>query len=195
MFCSYCSWGIHRGALTPVITYWLKLASIVVFWISLVSLLAVVDPLLASIFAWKETWAILLAFVDFHLFFVRCSNLRSLRLVYLVITLSVMLLDYWYFNAKYANYLCGCYNQFPWSLLFLLNWSIWLLFNVIIAWFVTIYSTGFSSRTIVFFDDFLPGTLPLFSYLLPIITTSRCGCWLLSAFPIYNGKCLCYFQF
>ena len=29
-----------------------------------------------------------------------------------------------FFNAKYANYLRDCYNQFPWSLLFLLNWSI-----------------------------------------------------------------------
>ena len=195
MFSSYCSWDICRGALTPVITYWLKLASIVVFWISLASLLALVNPWLASIFAWNETWAILLDFVDFHSFFIRYGNLRSLRLVYLVAMLSVMLLDCWYFNAKYANYLRDCYNQFLWSLLFSLNWSIWLLFNVIIAWFVTIYSTGFSSRTIVFFVEFLPGILPLFSYLLPTVTTSRCGCWLLSAFPIYNGKCLFYFQF
>ena len=160
MFSSYCSWDICRGALTPVITYWLKVASIVVFWISLASLLALVDPWLASIFAWNKTWAILLAFVDFHAFFVRCSNLRSLQLVYLVVTLSVMLLDCWYFNAKYANYLHDCYNQFLWSLLFSLNWSIWLLFNVIIAWFVMIYSTGFSSHTIVFFVKFLPGILP-----------------------------------
>ena len=61
-----------------------------------------------------------------------------------------MLLDCWYFNAQCADYLHDCYNQFPWLLLFLLNWSIWLLFNVIIAWFVTIYLTGFSSCTIVF---------------------------------------------
>ena len=195
MFSSYCSWDICRGALTPVITYWLKLASIVVFWISLASLLALVDPWLASIFAWNETWAILLVFVDFHLFFIRCGNLQSLWLVYLVVTLPVMLLDCWYFNAQYANYLRDCYNQFLWSLLFSLNWSIWVLFNVIIAWFVTIYSTGFSSHTIVFFVEFLSGILPLFSYLLPTITTSHCGCWLLSAFPIYNAKCLCYFQF
>ena len=97
--------------------------------------------------------------------------------------------------AKYADYLRDCYNQFLLLLLFSLNWSIWLLFNVIIAWFVTIYSTGFSSRTIVFFVEFSPGILPLFSYLLPTVTTSHCGCWLLSEFPIYNAKCLCYFQF
>ena len=162
---------------------------------SLVSLLAVIDPLLASIFTWNETWAILLAFVDFHLFFIRCGNLRSLWMVYLVVTLSVTLLDFWYFNAKYANYLRDCYNQFPWSLLFPLNWSVWLLFNVIIAWFVTIYLTGFPGHTIVFLVEFLPGILPLFSYLLPTVTTSQCGCWLLSAFPIYNAKCLCFFQF
>ena len=166
MFSSYCSWDNHRGALTPVITYWLKLASIVVFWISLALLLALVDPWLVSIFAWNETWAILLAFVDFHSFFVRRGILRMLRLVCLVVTLSVMLLNCWYFNAKYANYLCNCYNQFLWSLLFLLNWSIRLLFNVIITWFVTTYSIGFSSHTIVFFGEFLPGvvigkTLPL----------------------------------
>ena len=59
--------------------------------------------------------------------------LRSLRLVYLVVTLSVMLLDSWYFDAKYANYLRNCYNQFLWSLPFLLNWLIRLLFNVIIV--------------------------------------------------------------
>ena len=195
MFSSYCSWDIRRGALTPVITYWLKLVSIVVCWISLASLLALVELWLVSIFAWNETYAILLAFVDFHSFFVRRGILRSLRLVCLVVTLSVMLLNCWYFNAKYANYLRDCYNQFLWSLLFSLNWSIWLLFNVIIAWFVMIYSTGFSSHTIVFFVEFLPGILPLFSYLLPTVTTSRCGCWLLSEFPIYNAKCLCYFQF
>ena len=129
------------------------------------------------------------------IFFVRCGNLRSLRLVYLVITLSVMLLDCWYLNAKYADYLRDCYNQFLWLLLFSLNWSIWLLFNVIIAWFVMIYSTGFSSHTILFFVEFLPGILPLFSYLLPTVTTSRCDCWFLSEFPICNAKCLCYFQF
>ena len=197
MFSSYCSWDICRGAFTPVITYWLKLASIVVFWISLASLLALVGPWLASIFAWNEIWAILLAFVDFHSFFFLfvVVILRSLRLVYLVVTLSVMLLDCWYFNAKYADYLRDCYNQFLWLLLFSLNWSIWLLFNVIIIWFVTIYSTGFSSRTIVFFVEFLPGILPLLSYLLPTVTTSHCGCWLLSEFPICNAKCLCYFQF
>ena len=58
-----------------------------------------------------------------------------------------------------------------------------------------IYLTGFSSCTIAFLVKFLPGILPLFSYLLPTVTTSHCGFCLLSEFPIYNAKCLCYFQF
>ena len=195
MFSSYCSWDICRGVLTPVITYWLKLASIVMFWISLALLLALVDLWLASLFAWNETWAILLAFVDFHSFFIHCGNLRSLQLVYLVVMLSVTLLDSWYFDAKYADYLRDCYNQFLWSLLLSLNWLISMLFNVIIAWFVTIYSTGFSSHTIIFLVAFLPGILSLFSYLLPTVTTSCCGCSLQLEFSIYNAKCLFYFQF
>ena len=195
MFSSYCSWDICRGALTPVITYWLKLASIVVFWISLVSFSAVVDPWLASIFTWNETWAILLALLisTRRPFYV--VILRSLWLVYLVVTLSVMMLDGWCFNAKYANYLHDCYDQFLWSLLLSLICLVRLLLNVIIVWFVTTYLLGFSGRTFAIFDVFLPGILPSYSYLPPTVTTSRCGCRLLSEFPIRNAKCFCYFQF
>ena len=60
------------------------------------------------------------SFVDFHSFSILAVVLRSLRLVCLVVTLSVTMLDS--FNAKYANYLRGCYDQFSWSLSFLLNW-------------------------------------------------------------------------
>ena len=195
MFSSYCSWDICRGALTPVITYWLKLASIVVFWISLVSFSAIVDPWLASIFAWNKTWAILLALlISSHCPFYAVI-LRSLRLVYLVVTLSVTMLDGWCFNAKYANYLRDHYDQFLWSLSFLLKWLVWSHFNVIIVWFVMTCLFGFSGRTFAIFDVFLPGILPSYSYLPPTVTTSRCGCWLLSEFPICNAKCLCYVQF
>ena len=52
------------------------------FWISLDSLPAVVDPLLASIFAWNETWAIL-SYCQFSTHFsILCSILWSLRLVF-----------------------------------------------------------------------------------------------------------------
>ena len=71
--------------------------------------------------------------VDFHSLSVLCGNLRSLRLVYLVVTLSVAMLDGWCFNAKYADYLRNCYNQFLWSLLFLLNLMSSITFNVIIV--------------------------------------------------------------
>ena len=57
------------------------------------------------------------------------------------------------------------------------------------------YLIGFSDRTFTIFDGFLPGILPLLSYFSPTVTTSHCGCWLLSEFPICNAKCLCYFQF
>ena len=60
------------------------------------------------------------SFVDFHSFSILAVVLQSLQLVCLVVTLSVTMLDS--FNAKYANYLRGCYDQFPWSLSFLLDW-------------------------------------------------------------------------
>ena len=77
------------------------------------------------------------SFVDFHLFPVLAVVLRSLQLFCLVVTLSVMMLDNCCFNAKYATYLRDCYDQFPWSLSFLLNWLFRLLPNVIIVCFVT----------------------------------------------------------
>ena len=39
----------------------------------------------------------------------------------LAVTLLVTMLDSWCFNAKYANYLHDCYDQFLWSLSFLLK--------------------------------------------------------------------------
>ena len=57
------------------------------------------------------------------------------------------------------------------------------------------YSLGFSGRTLAIFGYFLPVILPLYSYLSPTVTTSCCGCWLLSEFSICNAECLCYFQF
>ena len=38
------------------------------------------------------------------------------------------------------------------------------------------YTLGFSGRSSVIFDFFLPGILPLYAYLPPTVTTSRCGC-------------------
>ena len=105
------------------------------------------------------------------------------------------MLDSCCFNAKYATYLCDYYDKFPWSLSFLLNWLFWLLPNVIIVWFVMTNSLSFSGRTLAIFGDFLPGILPLYSNLSPTVTTSHCGCWLLSEFSICNAKRLCYFQF
>ena len=77
------------------------------------------------------------SFVGFHPFSILAVVLRSLRLVCLVVTLSVMMLDNCCFNAKCATYLRYCYDQFPWSLSFLLNWLFRLLPNVIIVYFVT----------------------------------------------------------
>ena len=77
------------------------------------------------------------SFVGFHSFSILAVVLRSLQLVCLVVTLSVMMLDNCCFNAKCATYLRYCYDQFPWSLLFLLNWLFHLLPNVIIVCFVT----------------------------------------------------------
>ena len=169
MCSSYCSWDICRGALTPVITYWLKLASIVVFWISLVSFSAVVDLWLASIFAWNETWAILLTLlISTHCPFYAVI-LRSLRLVYLVVTLSVMLLDAWCFTAKYANYLRDCYDQFLWLLSLLPDWLVRLLLNVIIVWFVTTCSLGFSGRTLQsLLSSYLVSYLRILTFLQPL---------------------------
>ena len=58
-------------------------------WISLDSLLAVVDPLLASILAWNETWGILLVLLFSPVLFVLCGNLRSLQLIFLVVMFSL----------------------------------------------------------------------------------------------------------
>ena len=165
------------------------------FWISLVVFPAVVDLWLASIFTWNETWAIRLVLLISTRCLFYAVILQSLRLVYLVVTLSVTMLDGWCFNAKYADYLRDCYDQFLWSLSFLLNLISSITFNVIIVWFVTTYTLGFLGCSSVIFDFFLPGILPLYSYLPPTVTTSRCGCWLLSGFCICNAKCLCYFQF
>ena len=165
------------------------------FWISLVAFPALVDLWLASIFAWNETWAIRWVLLVSTCFLFYAVILRSLQLVYLVVTLSVTMLDGWCFNAKYANYLRDCYDQFLWSLSLLLNLVSSIIFNVIIVWIVTTYALGFSGRSSVIFDFFLPGILPLDSYLLPTVTTSHCGCWPLSEFCICNAKCLCYFQF
>ena len=71
--------------------------------------------------------------VDFSSFSILAIVLRLLRLVCLVVTLSVMMLDSCCFNAKYANYLHDCYDQFSWSLPFLLKWLFQLLPNVIIV--------------------------------------------------------------
>ena len=73
------------------------------------------------------------SFVDFHSFSVLAVVLRLLQLVCLVVMLSVTMLDSCCFNAKYATYLRDCYDQFPWSLSFLLNWLFRLLPNVIIV--------------------------------------------------------------
>ena len=114
--------------------------------------------------------------VDFHPLSVLCGNLRSLQLVYLVVTLSVMMLDGWCFNAKYAKYLHDCYDQFLQSLSLLFNLISSITFNVNIVWFLTTYLLGFSGPNFVTLDFFLPGILPSYSYLPPTITTSRCGC-------------------
>ena len=55
------------------------------------------------------------SFVDFHSFPFYAVILRSLQLVYLVVALSVTMLDGCCFNAKYTNYLRDCYDQFLWS--------------------------------------------------------------------------------
>ena len=156
---------------------------------------AVVDLWLASIFAWNETLAIRLVLLISTRFLFYVVILQSLWLVYLVVTLLVKMLDGWCFNAKYANYFRDCYDQFLWSLLLLLNLISLITFNVIIVWFVTNYTLGFSGRSSVIFDFFLPGILPSYSYLPPTVTTIHCGCWPLSKFCICNAKCLCYFQF
>ena len=69
------------------------------------------------------------------------------------------MLDGWCFNAKYANYLRDCYDQFLWSLSLLLNLISSIIFNVIIVWFVMTYALGFSGRSSVIFDFFLPSYL------------------------------------
>ena len=126
-------------------------------------------PWLASIFAWNETWAILLDL----LVSTRCPFyaviLWSLRLVSLVVTLSVMMLDSWYFNAKYANYLRDCYDQFLWSLSFSLKWLVWSHFNIIIVWFVTTYPLGFSGRILQFsMFSYLVSYLHILTFLRPL---------------------------
>ena len=146
MFSSYCSWDICRGALTPVITYWLKLASIVAYLNFSCLILCCCRPVASVYLHLKRNLSNSFKFVDFHLMSILCGNLQSLWLVGLAVTLSVTMLDSWCFNAKYANYLHGCYDQFLWSLSFLLKWLVWSHFNIIIVWFVTTYPLGFSGR-------------------------------------------------
>ena len=66
------------------------------------------------------------------------------------------------FNAKYANFLRDCYDQFLWSLPFSLNWLIWSHFNVIISWFVTTYPLGLSGQIL---------QSSMFSYLVSYLRT------------------------
>ena len=70
-----------------------------------------------------------------------------------------------------------------------------LLVDLLLCLICLDLSAWFFGSYFAIFDAFLPGILPLYSYLSPTITISHCGCWLLSKFPIYNAKCLCYFQF
>ena len=81
----------------------------------------------------------------------------------------------------------GHYHSRSLADLILLSYNYCLICYDLSAWFFGSY--------FAIFDAFLPGILPLYSYLSPTITISRCGCWLLSEFPICNAKCLCYFQF
>ena len=79
------------------------------------------------------------------------------------------MLDGWCFNAKYADYLHDCYDQFLWSLSFLLNLISSITFNVIIVCFVMTYTLGFSGRSSVIFNFFLPGILlRILTFLQPL---------------------------
>ena len=73
-------------------------------------------PVASVYFRLKRNLSNSFSFVDFHSFSILAVVLQSLRLVCLVVTLSVMMLDSCCFNAKYANCLRDCYDQFPWSL-------------------------------------------------------------------------------